>query len=68
MMPNQFFQSVQAFKSNPVQFLVQQRLNVPQSVISSGPEAILGHLVSSGKITQEQINSAYQMMQSMGLR
>lgn len=68
MMPNQLFQSLQSIKANPVQFLMQQRLNIPQSVTAKGPEAILSHLVNSGMVSQEQINQAYQMMQSMGLR
>ena len=47
-------------KSNPIQFLAQKRLNIPQS-IANDPNAILQHLVSSGQVTQSQINAAFQM-------
>lgn len=70
MMPNQMMgnpmQMLQQLKSNPIQFLMQRRLNLPQNINVSDPQAILNHLVSSGQISQEQINQAYQMMQRMG--
>lgn len=59
-------QMLQQLKSNPIQFLMQRRLNLPQNINVSDPQAILNHLVSSGQISQEQINNAYQMMQRMG--
>lgn len=65
MMGNQM-QMLQQLKSNPIQFLMQRRLNLPQNINVSDPQAILNHLVSSGQISQEQINNAYQMMQRMG--
>ena len=55
-------QMVQQLKSNPLQFLMQRRFNVPQNVMND-PNAILNHLLSSGQISQQQINSAYQMAQ-----
>lgn len=70
MMPNPMMgnpmQMLQQLKSNPIQFLMQRRLNLPQNINVSDPQAILNHLVSSGQISQEQINNAYQMMQRMG--
>lgn len=70
MMPNPMMgnpmQMLQQLKSNPIQFLMQRRLNLPQNINVSDPQAILNHLVSSGQISQEQINQAYQMMQRMG--
>jgi len=45
-------------KSNPVQFLAQRRFNIPQGM--SDPNAILQHLVSSGQVSQGQINAAFQ--------
>ena len=70
MMPNPMMgnpmQMLQQLKSNPIQFLMQRRLNLPQNINVSDPQAIPNHLVSSGQISQEQINNAYQMMQRMG--
>lgn len=53
---------LQQFKTNPMQFLLQRRLNIPQN-IASDPNAIMNHLLSTGQISQQQINNAYQMMQ-----
>lgn len=58
-------QMLQQLKSNPVQFLMRRRFNVPSN-ISSDPNAILNHLLSSGQISQSQMNSAYQMAQRFG--
>jgi len=52
---------LQQFKSNPMQFLLQRRLNVPQN-IANDPQAILNHLLQTGQVSQEQVNRAYQQM------
>lgn len=54
---------LQQFKANPLQFLLQRRMNIPQGIPMNDPQAILNHLVGSGQISQQQINNAYQMMQ-----
>lgn len=46
-------------KSNPMQFLAQKRFNIPQN-IANDPNAILQHLLSSGQVSQSQINTAFQ--------
>lgn len=66
MMPNQVMGMLGQLKANPLQFLMQRRLNIPQSVDMNNPQAILNNLVSTGQISQDQINQAYQMMQRMG--
>ena len=53
---------LQQFKSNPMQFLLQRRFNVPQN-IANDPSAIMNHLLSTGQISQQQVNQAYQMAQ-----
>lgn len=62
MMP-QMMQMLQQFKTNPMQFLIQRRLNIPAGVPMNDPQAILNHLVSTGQVSQQQINNAYQMAQ-----
>lgn len=54
---------LQQFKTNPMQFLLQQRLNIPQGLNMNDPNAILNHLLSTGQINQQQINQAYQRLQ-----
>lgn len=63
MMNNQMLTMLQQLKSNPVQFLMQRRFNLPQDVSVNNPQAIINHLVQSGQVSQQQINSAYQMAQ-----
>ena len=63
MMPNQILGMLQQFKSNPMQMLMQKRMNLPQNVPMNDPNAILNHLLQTGQISQQQINSAYQMAQ-----
>ena len=62
MIPNQIMGMLGQLKANPLQFLMQRRMNVPQSVDMSDPQAILNHLVQTGQVSQQQINNAYQMM------
>ena len=66
MIPNQMgnmLGMLQQLKANPLQFLMQRRMNISQGVSMTDPQAILNHLVSTGQVTQAQINSAYQMAQ-----
>ena len=57
---------LQQLKANPVQFLLQRKFNIPQNISLNDPNAILNYLVTSGQISQNQINNAYQMAQQMG--
>lgn len=61
MMNNQMLGMLQQLKANPLQFLMQRRMNIPQGV--NDPNAILNHLVQTGQVSQEQVNRAYQMAQ-----
>lgn len=56
-----FMQMFQQFRANPMQMILQSRMNVPSGM--NDPNQILNHLLKTGQITQDQINSAYQMMQ-----
>lgn len=45
------------FKANPTQMLIKARFNLPDSV-GNDPQAIVQHLLNTGQITQQQINTA----------
>ena len=62
MMPNQMLGMLQQLKANPMQMLLQKRMNLPQNISTNDPQAILNHLVQTGQVSQQQINNAYQMM------
>lgn len=75
-MPNPFYQAMGGnqpnimqmlgqLKQNPVGFLMQRKLNVPQN-IANDPNAILNHLLSTGQVNQDAVNRAYQMAQRFG--
>lgn len=63
MIPNQMMGMINQLMANPVQFLLQRKLNLPQNISANDPQAILNYLVSSKQISQDQINAAYQMAQ-----
>lgn len=63
MMNNQMLGMLQQLKANPIQFLLQRKMNLPQGIPMNDPQAILNHLVQSGQVTQQQINQAYQTAQ-----
>ena len=61
-MMNNILSQLQMLRANPVQFLMQRKLNIPAE-IASDPHAIVNHLLSTGQINQQQVNQAYQMAQ-----
>lgn len=65
MMMNNPMAMLQQLKSNPLQFLMQRRMNLPQNIPTNDPQAILNHLVQTGQVSQQQINNAYQMAQKI---
>jgi len=61
MSGNQGFMSMlNSLKSNPMQFLMQRKFNVPQN-LQNDPNAIVQHLLNSGQITQQQYDRAKAM-------
>lgn len=58
---NNLLQMVQQLKSNPMAMLAR-RFRLPQNI--QDPNDILNYLVQSGQVSQQQINSAYQMAQN----
>lgn len=54
-------QMLQSLKSNPIQFLMQRKFNVPADM-ANDPNAILNHLLKTNQVTQQQVNAAYQQM------
>lgn len=54
-------QMYQALTQNPMQIL--GNLGVPQN-LSTNPQAIIQHLMDTGKISQDQLNQAMRMKDS----
>lgn len=47
----------QGFMQNPMQFLTQNKLNIPQEYMSD-PNKAIQYLMNSGKLSQQQYNWA----------
>ena len=62
--PN-MMQMLNQLKANPMQFLAKSKFNIPQNMIND-PNAIINHLVSSGQVSQEAYNRAYNMARQFG--
>lgn len=45
------------FMQNPMQALLQRRINVPQSMMGN-PSAIMQHMMNTGMLNQQQYNAA----------
>lgn len=50
----------QSFISNPIQFMAQRKLNIPQQYLND-PNGAIQYLMNSGRITQDQYNRAVNM-------
>lgn len=64
---NNLAQMLNQVKSNPMQFLMQNKLNVPQN-IANDPNAIIQHLMNSGKISQSDYDNAVNMAKKLGYK
>lgn len=58
-MNNNIFSLLQGLMQNPLQTLANANFNVPNN-IGSNPQAIVQYLLTSGQITQDQVNQAMQ--------
>lgn len=52
----------QTFLTNPMQYMIQQRLNIPQNLINN-PQAAIQHLLSNGSMSQQQYQTLQQVAQ-----
>lgn len=59
-------QMLQQLKANPMQ-LLGRRFNMPAGM-AADPNAILQHLLQTGQVSQQQLNTVYQQAERLGLR
>lgn len=57
---NQFFNNFRGFMGNPMQMLMQNKINIPQNM-ANDPNAIIQHLMNSGQMNQSQYNQLKQI-------
>lgn len=56
-----------ALRANPVQFLLQRRLNLPPN-FTGGPREIVQYLLTSGQMSQDQFNTLQQITNAHSYR
>lgn len=56
-----------AFKQNPLQFLTQRKVNIPQQFVND-PHGAVQYMLNSGQMTQQQLNTLMQTAQRMGIK
>lgn len=59
-----FAQQFSGFMKNPVQMMMQNKVNIPQNM-QNDPNQIIQHMMNTGMISQEQYNKANQIAQQM---
>ena len=62
-MPNDLYQQMQKQRGNPLE---QNFMNFMNQFRGQNPRQIIDSLVSSGKLTQQQLNAAQQRVGQMG--
>lgn len=61
---NQLMSQFQQFKSNPMSFLLQRNVNIPQQYLNN-PEEAVKYLMNNGQMSQEQYNQISQIANSI---
>ena len=73
---NRLFQETQAnsmtgrfkqFMQNPMQSLMNSKLNIPQQY-QNNPQDAVNYLIQSGQVNQNTLNQAIQMANKLGVK
>lgn len=64
---NNPMQMLSQLQQNPLGFLAQRKLNIPQN-IANDPNKIIQHLMNTGQISQDAYNNAIKQAQNMGFK
>ena len=68
MKNNMNFQSqFNNFMQNPMQFLIQKRINIPQE-FANDPQGAIQHLLNSGQMSQDTFNKLRDTASQMGIK
>ena len=63
--PMQLMQMLPQLKGNPMQFLAQRGIQIPQGMYN--PQQIVQQMLNSGRISQSQVDQARQMAMQSGM-
>lgn len=59
-----FMGQFRGFIRNPMQYMMQKKLNIPQQ-FANDPQGAIQHLMNNGQMTQAQYNQLQQMAQQI---
>ena len=66
-MQNGMMSQFNSFMHNPMQFLSQRKINVPQQFVND-PHGAVQYMLNNGQMSQAQLNKLTQMAQQMGVK
>jgi len=67
MQSNNIMSQFDQFKSNPMQFLTQRKINIPQQY-AQDPHGAVQYLLNNGQMSQQALNGMMQMANKMGIK
>lgn len=66
-MNNNIMGEFNTFIQNPIQFLTQRKINIPQQ-FANDPHGAIQHLLNNGQMKQDDLNRIMNMAQKMGIK
>lgn len=66
-MNNNMMGQFNTFIQNPMQFLMQRKINIPEQY-SNDPHGAVQYLLNNGQMNQESLNKMMSMAQKMGIK
>lgn len=75
-MPNNLFNSMQSnnimgeynrFQQNPMQYLMDKKINIPQEYMNN-PQQAVQYLLNNGQMSQETLNQLMQKAKMLGFK
>ena len=66
-MNNNMMGQFNTFIQNPMQFLMQRKINIPEQY-SNDPHGAVQYLLNNGQMNQDSLNKMMSMAQKMGIK
>lgn len=63
---NNIFKQFEQFRSNPVQYLISKRINIPQEYLAD-PHKAVEYLMQNGQMSQEQLSEYENLANKLNL-
>jgi len=66
-MSNNMMGQFNTFMKNPMQFLMQRKINIPQQY-ANDPHGAVQYLLNNGQLSQDNLNQMMSFAQNMGVK